>query len=188
MEESEIPRRPIIFPAHDRTLASTPLGWGHHAPLLCLEWQPLPERARRSGRFLFFLAHPLQHIPLLLHQLRNTRIVVHPIGHRHPFSVSSLSLPYTAPTSGSFSVGQAQEGVATGATHAHGARETPAVRPKHSPGRGYSGGRVRGVHRYGAHLRAVPGHSRWCSGSPGRVRARASPRPENHAPCLPATG
>ena len=62
--------------------------------------------------------------------------------------------------------------------------ETPAVRPRRYPGRAYSGGRVRGARRYGARLRAAPGHSRWCSGSPGRVRARASPRPENHAPCL----
>ena len=94
-------------------------------------------------------------------------------GAYRPGHVASLLPPQQAPLSW---VGE------------RGRWETPAVRPRRSPGRAYSGGRGRGAHRYGAHLRAAPGHSRWCSGSPGRVRARASPQPENHAPCLPATG
>jgi len=63
MEEPETPGIFLIFPSHDGTLASTRMGRNHHAPLLCLVWQPLPERARRS-RWLFVLEDPFQHISL----------------------------------------------------------------------------------------------------------------------------
>src|SRR5215510_10623830 len=89
MEEAETPGRPSVFPVHDWTLASTRLGGSHHAPLLCLVWQLLPKQARRSDRLLFVLAYPLQHIPLLLQQLRHARIVLYPVSHRHPSPVCS---------------------------------------------------------------------------------------------------